>query len=73
MRPWSAGSLSVRVQVFSRGVRDSPLRAAVAAAAAPLLTWGSRGTGKEQLSQPVALARSDTTRPSKDPSVQKRF
>ncbi|XP_026734551.1 tripartite motif-containing protein 2-like [Trichoplusia ni] len=57
MRPWSAGSLSVRVQVFSRGVRDSPLRAAVAAAAAPLLSWGSRGTGKEQLSQPVALAR----------------
>ncbi|CAH0585748.1 unnamed protein product [Chrysodeixis includens] len=57
MRPWSAGSLSVRVQVFARGVRDSPLRAQVASTAAPLLTWGSRGTGKEQLSQPVALAR----------------
>lgn len=57
MRPWSAGSLCVRVLVFARGVRDSPLRAQVAGTAAPLLVWGSRGTGKEQLSQPVALAR----------------
>ncbi|XP_041978982.1 tripartite motif-containing protein 2-like [Aricia agestis] len=57
MRPWCAGALCVRVLVFARGVRDSPLRARVLPAAAPLLLWGSRGTGKEQLSQPVALAR----------------
>ncbi|KAJ8731407.1 hypothetical protein PYW07_004571 [Mythimna separata] len=57
MRPWSAGALCVRVLVFARGVRDSPLRAQIAATAPPLLVWGSRGTGKEQLSQPVALAR----------------
>ncbi|XP_075977823.1 tripartite motif-containing protein 3-like isoform X1 [Anticarsia gemmatalis] len=57
MRPWVAGALCVRVLVFARGVRDSPLRAHVAPAAAPLAVWGSRGTGKEQLSQPVALAR----------------
>ncbi|KAH9644852.1 hypothetical protein HF086_007940 [Spodoptera exigua] len=57
MRPWTAGALCVRVLVFARGVRDSPLRAQVAPTAAPLLVWGSRGTGKEQLSQPVALAR----------------
>ncbi|XP_049873846.1 tripartite motif-containing protein 3-like isoform X2 [Pectinophora gossypiella] len=57
MRPWAAGAVCVRVCVFSRGVRDSPLRASVAPAAAPLLLWGARGTGKDQLSQPVALAR----------------
>ncbi|XP_047030528.1 tripartite motif-containing protein 2-like [Helicoverpa zea] len=57
MRPWSAGALAVRVQVFARGVRDSPLRASVAQSAAPEAVWGARGTGKDQLSQPVALAR----------------
>ncbi|XP_047503255.1 tripartite motif-containing protein 3-like isoform X1 [Pieris napi] len=57
MRPWSAGAICVRVLVFSRSVRDSPLRARVETHAAPELVWGSRGTGKEQLSQPVALAR----------------
>ncbi|CAG4983022.1 unnamed protein product [Parnassius apollo] len=57
MRPWSAGALCVRVLVFARAVRDSPLRAPVLAAASPLLVWGSRGTGKDQLSQPVAVAR----------------
>ncbi|CAK1551041.1 unnamed protein product [Leptosia nina] len=57
MRPWSAGAICVRVLVFSRSVRDSPLRAQVATHATPELVWGSRGTGKEQLSQPVALAR----------------
>ncbi|XP_028042999.1 tripartite motif-containing protein 2-like isoform X2 [Bombyx mandarina] len=57
MRPWSAGSVSVRVLVFSRAVRDSPLRAAVTSQAAPLRVWGARGNGKDQLSQPVALAR----------------
>ncbi|XP_045498120.1 tripartite motif-containing protein 2-like [Colias croceus] len=57
MRPWSAGAISVRVLVFARAVRDSPLRAHVAARAAPDRVWGARGTGKEQLSQPVALAR----------------
>ncbi|XP_045536386.1 tripartite motif-containing protein 2-like [Papilio machaon] len=57
MRPWSAGAISVRVLVFSRAVRDSPLRASVLGAAAPLLVWGTRGTGKDQLSQPVAVAR----------------
>lgn len=57
MRPWCAGALCVRVLVFARGVRDSPLRAQIAPTAVPLMVWGSRGTGKEQLSQPVALAR----------------
>ncbi|XP_063536362.1 tripartite motif-containing protein 2-like isoform X1 [Cydia strobilella] len=57
LRPWAAGALTVRVLVFSRAVRDSPLRADVAATAAPLLLWGARGAGKEQLSQPVAVAR----------------
>ncbi|XP_052753225.1 tripartite motif-containing protein 3-like [Galleria mellonella] len=57
MRPWSAGAVCVRVLVFSRAVRDSPLRARALPAAAPLLVWGSRGTGKEHLTQPVALAR----------------
>ncbi|XP_053609151.1 tripartite motif-containing protein 3-like isoform X2 [Plodia interpunctella] len=57
LRPWAAGALCVRVLVFARGVRDSPLRATVLASAAPLAVWGSRGTGKHQLSQPVALAR----------------
>ncbi|XP_063383958.1 uncharacterized protein LOC134670191 [Cydia fagiglandana] len=57
LRPWAAGALTVRVLVFARAVRDSPLRADVAPAAAPLLLWGARGAGKEQLSQPVAVAR----------------
>ncbi|CAG9102301.1 hypothetical protein JYU34_005884 [Plutella xylostella] len=57
MRPWSAGSISVKVLIFSRAVRDSPLRAEVAPSAAALLVWGSRGSGKEQLNQPVATAR----------------
>ncbi|OWR44986.1 tripartite motif-containing protein 2 [Danaus plexippus plexippus] len=57
MRPWSPGAVCVRVLVFSRGVRDSPLRATVATHAAPLTVWGARGSGKEQLNQPVALAR----------------
>ena len=57
MRPWSAGAVCVRVLVFARGVRDSPLRAAVLPAAAALRVWGARGSGKEQLSQPVAVAR----------------
>ncbi|XP_060803434.1 tripartite motif-containing protein 3 isoform X2 [Amyelois transitella] len=57
LRPWSPGALCVRVLVFARGVRDSPLRAAVLAAAAPLAVWGARGAGKDQLSQPVAIAR----------------
>ncbi|XP_050351228.1 tripartite motif-containing protein 2-like isoform X1 [Nymphalis io] len=57
MRPWAAGAVAVRVLVFSRGVRDSPLRAAVLPAAAPLRVWGARGSAKEQLSQPVAVAR----------------
>lgn len=61
MRPWSAGAVSVRVLVFARAVRDSPLRAEVLPTAPPLLVWGSRGTGKEQLSQPVAVARWDLT------------
>ncbi|KAJ2949034.1 hypothetical protein O0L34_g5976 [Tuta absoluta] len=57
MRPWAPGSILVRVCVFSRSVRDSPLRAEVAPTASPLLVWGGRGTGKEQLNQPVATAR----------------
>ncbi|KAL0883183.1 hypothetical protein ABMA27_016625 [Loxostege sticticalis] len=57
MRPWSAGAICLRVLVFSRAVRDSPLRTNVSATAAPLLVWGARGTGKEQLNQPVAVAR----------------
>lgn len=57
MRPTTAGNVSVQVCVFSRAVRDSPLRADVASHNEPLLCWGSRGSGKDQLSQPVALAR----------------
>lgn len=57
LRPWTAGTLCVHVFVFLRPVRDSPLRAEVAATASPILLWGSRGSGKEHLSQPVALAR----------------
>ncbi|CAH2232804.1 jg16587 [Pararge aegeria aegeria] len=58
MRPWSGGAVCVRVLVFSRGVRDSPLRAQVLPAAVPLRVWGTRGSGKEQLNQPVAVASS---------------
>ncbi|RVE49587.1 hypothetical protein evm_005815 [Chilo suppressalis] len=57
MRPWSAGTICLRVLVFSRAVRDSPLRTNILPSAAPLLVWGTRGTGKEQLNQPVAVAR----------------
>ncbi|KOB72597.1 Tripartite motif-containing 2 protein-like protein [Operophtera brumata] len=57
MRPWVAGHINLRVLVFSRAVRDSPLRVAAAASGAPLCVWGARGAGKEQLTQPVAVAR----------------
>ncbi|KAI5644278.1 tripartite motif-containing 2 protein-like [Phthorimaea operculella] len=42
MRPWAPGSILVRVCVFSRSVRDSPLRAEVAPTAAPLLVCAKR-------------------------------
>uniref|UniRef100_A0A1B6CX18 B-box C-terminal domain-containing protein n=1 Tax=Clastoptera arizonana TaxID=38151 RepID=A0A1B6CX18_9HEMI len=55
-RPPAPGKYSLKVSVMERPVRFSPLEITVSEHNNPVRTYGSRGSGKDQFLQPVAVA-----------------
>ncbi|KAL1138222.1 hypothetical protein AAG570_009913 [Ranatra chinensis] len=60
-RPLKPGKYEVSVSVVERCVKNSPLVVEVVQHNNPVGTYGSRGSGKDQFLQPVAVAYDGTT------------
>lgn len=55
----SAGRYGIRISVFDRPIKDSPIYFNVTEHNNPVCVYGTRGSGKDEFMQPVAVAVDD--------------
>lgn len=61
-RAHKPGRYGINISVFDRPIKDTPLYFDVSEHNNPICTYGSRGTGKDEFMQPVAIAVDDSDR-----------
>lgn len=61
-RAHKPGRYGINICVFDRPIKDTPLYFDVSEHNNPVCTYGTRGTGKDEFMQPVAVAIDDTDR-----------
>lgn len=54
-----SGRYGIKISVFERPIKDSPLYFDVTEHNNPVLTYGGRGSGKDEFMQPVSVAVDD--------------